>query len=292
LTALSFSAIGDDGLGLFDCQPDAGGDALGGLNSAPVSSCTGPPLGAVADNTDGDDADASVSPAAAEVAVDYIDNDCDSASFDDPDGDGDGVGICVDCDDGDPTVFPVNMEITCDSLDNDCDPSTADDPHGDGGGVGVCTACDDADPLNYPGNVESCDGIDNNCEGIVDRGVAFRDFCTDADGDGFGEVGSVATNARAAPPGTALDNSDGDDANAASRPGAEEQLGSGVDDDCDGRSDPEDLCRAEDRELAGGCGSYIAAVEGRASVPVSLLPLALGLVIVGRRRSWSGIQRG
>ncbi len=32
------------------------------------------------------------------------------------------------------------------------------------------TDCDDNDPNNYPNNIEICDGLDNNCDGIIDEG--------------------------------------------------------------------------------------------------------------------------
>ncbi len=38
--------------------------------------------------------------------------------------------------------------------------------------------CDDADPARFPGAPETCDGIDNNCDGVVDEGF-------DQDGDGL-----------------------------------------------------------------------------------------------------------
>jgi len=71
---------------------------------------------------DCDDADPAVSPGAAEVTCDSVDNDCDAATLDQPDADGDGVGLCAgDCDDTEPAVYPLATELCDDGLDNDCD---------------------------------------------------------------------------------------------------------------------------------------------------------------------------
>ena len=42
--------------------------------------------------------------------------------------------------------------------------------------------CDDTDPAVYPGAIEVCDGVDNNCDGIVDEGCnqnGFADYYFD-----------------------------------------------------------------------------------------------------------------
>ena len=36
--------------------------------------------------------------------------------------------------------------------------------------------CDDTNPAVYPGVVEVCDGVDNNCDGIVDEGCNQNGF--------------------------------------------------------------------------------------------------------------------
>lgn len=46
--------------------------------------------------------------------------------------------------------------------------------------------CDDTDPARLPGAPEVCDGIDNDCDGIVDEDVRTTVF-RDADGDGHGD---------------------------------------------------------------------------------------------------------
>ena len=129
---------------------------------------------------------------------------CDTTWFADIDGDGFGdssvsIQDCVapvgyvadntDCDDADNTVYPGAPEL-CDGLDNNCD-GTVDEgvtiiyyADNDGDGFGdaanpfqACTApvgyvlddtdCDDSNNTVYPGAPELCDGLDNNCDGII-----------------------------------------------------------------------------------------------------------------------------
>jgi hypothetical protein len=101
------------------------------------------------------------------------------------DEDSDGVTVCGgDCDDSDPGRYPGAPE-RCDLLDDDCD-GVADDglDHPFTCGLGACartvtfciggqvTPCTPGSP-----SPETCNGIDDNCDGLVDN--------VDSDGDGW-----------------------------------------------------------------------------------------------------------
>jgi hypothetical protein len=108
------------------------------------------------------------------------------------DADEDGVPTDEDCDDDDDTVGGPSTwyeDVDGDGYAGDttveaCEPTatqsaTADD-------------CDDADPEVNPGATEVCDGLDNDCDSLVDMDDDSIDTSTmitvyeDADGDGYG----------------------------------------------------------------------------------------------------------
>ena len=94
--------------------------------------------------------------------------------------------------------------------------------------------CDDANSVVNPGADEICDGIDNNCDGVVDEGVTDP-FYADADGDGFGDPESI-TESCETPDGHVATGTDCDDTSADNFPGAPERCDE-VDNDCDGEVD-------------------------------------------------------
>ncbi len=120
-----------------------------------------------------------------------------------------------------------------DCADPDCDPYCGDDDDGectsdgcDGDGWTVADGdCDDDNSMINPDAAETCDGVDEDCNGAIDE-----DF--DGDGDGYVD-GDDADCAQAWP----ADELDCDDGNGDVYPGAHEECGDGVDNDCDGEGD-------------------------------------------------------
>ena len=165
-----------------------------------------------------------------------------------------------DCSDRSAARFPGAVE-TCDGLDNDCngavDDNVADmtawftDADGDGYGdasqmVRSCEQpdstvtngldCSDQAGDIYPGANEVCDGLDNDCSGLVDdNAIDAAQWFLDTDSDGYGQSAQMVWSCTQ-PPGTVSAGLDCLDNDAASHPGATEVC-DGVDNDCSGLVD-------------------------------------------------------
>lgn len=171
----------------------------------------------------------------------------------------------TDCDDVDPNIHPMALEI-CDDQDNDCDgleddldPSVVNQPFwyldndldgfGDGqtlvqiceapsGYIADNTDCNDGDGNVHPNAQEECDGVDNNCDLLIDDSTAINPntWYLDGDTDGYGNA-NVSTTACNSPLGYVADGTDCDDGDGAIHPNASETWYDGVDSDCSGGSD-------------------------------------------------------
>jgi hypothetical protein len=101
----------------------------------------------------------------------------------------------------------------------------------DGDGYSSDTDCNDSNAAINPGATETCNGVDDDCDGSIDEGVGSSTFYRDADSDGYGNPSSTTT-ACAAPSGYVSDNTDCLDSDGTVNPGAAEVCGDGLDNDC------------------------------------------------------------
>ncbi|MCG8428092.1 MAG: PKD domain-containing protein [Chromatiales bacterium] len=129
---------------------------------------------------------------------------------------------------------PATRRITV----NDAAP-TCTDADGDGFSIegGSCgpVDCNDGNAAINPGAEESCsDGIDNNCNGLIDNvdpvavNCPISQACIDNDNDMFSPEGGICGPI------------DCDDFDAAVNPGAPESCGDDIDNDCNGAIDGND----------------------------------------------------
>jgi hypothetical protein len=129
--------------------------------------------------------------------------------------------------------WPTFYDCPNGCADGACIPETCTDDDGDGyaiegGGCGLVD-CDDGNADVNPGATEVCDnGIDDDCNGLVDGDDPACLLCTDADGDGYAIEGGACGLV------------DCDDGNADVNPGATEVCDNGIDDDCNGLADDAD----------------------------------------------------
>jgi hypothetical protein len=212
----SIDEAGAEGEGTWYADTDT--DGYGNEDSL-VLACTAPE-GHVSDDSDCDDTNALISPMASEVC-DGIDNDCDG-DIDDGDSSLDGASASTWYSDGDGDGYGMYPTTACVA------PS---------GYIEDGTDCDDEDVDINPAGVESCNGVDDDCDDSIDESGATGEstWYADADEDGYGNDAVVVTSC-SAPDGYIADDTDCDDARPDINPGADE-LCNGVDDDCDDSTD-------------------------------------------------------
>ncbi len=148
------------------------------------------------------------------------------------------VSDATDCDDTVGTVYPGAPEA-CNLVDDDCDGGVDEDVtalwyldadgdlYGDAsvssdgcsapsGYVGSSNDCDDTEVSINPGSTETCNGVDDDCDGTADEGVGTV-YYLDSDGDTYG-TSSVTAEACSAPPGYTDNDDDCNDSDATISP--------------------------------------------------------------------------
>ncbi len=160
---------------------------------------------------------ASGSPYNQETCNNGIDDDC-NGQIDD--------GVCR-CAVGVDTQVCTNQEGVCSGSVETC-PSS-------GNWEGCVNSDFEANDDRYEaGNETTCDGLDNDCDGLVDEDVT-NTYYRDSDGDGYGDS-STTTEACTVPSGYVTNSQDCDDSLDTAKPGGTEVC-NGRDDDCDGFPD-------------------------------------------------------
>jgi hypothetical protein len=203
---------------------DTDGDGYGDASDS-TTSCQAP-SGHVADGTDCNDANGDVSPGGVEI--------CDSA-----DADEDCNGTADDLDSGATGKTLYYADSDADGYGANSDPGTeyCDPPSGV---VLVRDDCNDNAADIHPNANEYCDGVDHDCDGLLNESssVDAPTWYADTDSDGFGDPSTSLDNC-GQPNGYVSNADDCNDTNANIYLGAVEYCNS-VDDDCDGTIDEND----------------------------------------------------
>ncbi len=209
------------------CMLDADEDGYGDMNVS----------GNIVAGTDCDDSNDDAFPGAAEEesAIQcMLDADSDGYGAEAPANSAIAGGD--DCDDGASSINPGAVEDPSNSIDENCDGSlSVVDSDGDGYSAG--SDCDDSNPDINSAADEVCDGVDNNCDSLVDESTAIdaATWYIDVDEDGYGEDSAVFNQQACSAPDGYVDNADDcSPFDPTSYPGGTEIAGDGIDQDCDG----------------------------------------------------------
>jgi hypothetical protein len=170
------------------------------------------------------------------------------AGQDAPDAESDAAPPDAGSDTAEEAEACVPATETCNGLDDDCDGVVDNGDPGSGAACstgldGICSSGVEhcimgtmsCVPDHGPGEVqESCNGLDDDCDGFIDEGLTTHTYYKDDDGDGYGTTATVQS--CSAPPGYVDKSGDCNDNNADIHPGALE-LCNDIDDNCNGAID-------------------------------------------------------
>lgn len=195
---------------------DADSDGYG--NSAVTTAACSVPAGYSTNNTDCNDASASVNPGATEICGNSIDDDCIG---------GDAVCTISGCTNASACNYVSSATID----DGSCTYAVTYylDADGDGyyvssvvsctnPGAGYTTTagingdCNDANAAIAVGTTEVCNGVDDDCDGLIDEGVSTT-YYRDLDGDTYGDP-NVSISACSPQSGYVTNNQDCNDASS------------------------------------------------------------------------------
>ncbi len=130
-------------------------------------------------------------------------------------------------------LLSCTPEVTIEVIDDDAD------------GWDSSEDCDDLDATAFPGAEELCDGVDNDCDGVIDeRAGDASTWYRDAEGDTFGSDADTIVGCEA-PAGYTVSAGDCDDGDDDTNPDADE-ICDHADNDCDGYVDEDDALDALD----------------------------------------------
>lgn len=200
------------------------GDSDGYGDSTDTTQACTAPGGYVNNSTDCNDGNSSINPGATDVLGNDLDENCSATLACYDDGDSDGFGAFS----GGESSFTASGGLAdlvgaCGSDDADAWDDTATD-------------CNDGDGSVNPDATETCDGADNDCDGLVDDDdddVAGQStWYLDADSDAYGSAADPQ-DACTAPSDHVSNSTDCNDSDASINPGATDVPGDDVDQNCD-----------------------------------------------------------
>jgi hypothetical protein len=158
----------------------------------------------------------SLSPASGSATTPPSDTDSDSIS-----------------DDSDNCDNDANVDQADTDSDGEGDVCDTDD---DGDGTYDDTDCNDADAAVHPGATETCNNVDDDCDGDTDEDLPMHAYYVDLDGDGYGGIGVNEYCETTPPAGRVAASGDCNEDNAAINPSVAEICDS-IDNNCSGAAD-------------------------------------------------------